>query len=621
MKIKLFGLSIATLFALGNAKNYNFNVVSILGEGYSLGVKYNDKVQFLNQALFPLFNGTVVEDNIKEYKYVAIDNQGHVIDEESITREYTDETSEINEVYNRSNKNVDVPELPEPFKPMFRMGAEKFKPISNNIIYNFYAKCNEKDYNFVSNEPFVRATGQSNKLNVNCTFTIIAPKKTYQGTGTIHLIGWGSRRYKKLSWGIKLDKKFMGRKSFKLRAMANEPTLIRERLSQELYNAAGVPSQQGAYARVFINDDTYGLYTMIDSFSKKWVAGTVHGDPNAKIGTSYKLYVNGRICSNFTYLGDSFENYKRTGTYKLDEFDKTVISPEDEAAQWAPLIQFTKLFTNWRRTYGNDMSDNAIKALGEFFNIESLLRLMSIETLTAALDNFWLYSSNAALYYNPERNNYQFISYDYDQSLGDWAYDELLDFNALAGDCYTWAHPDDTIIDHSFINSLLSHPQIQERYSVILAKVSKSTFDFETVSKFIDANVELISEDIQWNFDCLDRLDTEYTKGFVNHYTLEDFYNNINFTPIHNMSTYRKDDTMFGLKEWVQKKGDSCRAATANVNTDNDINISDDYLVEVYRNPSKSNSGSSSSSSEKLSFSVTTIALILFIQCVLFFVN
>jgi len=48
-----------------------------------------------------VFNGTVVEDNIKEYKYVAIDNQGHVIDEESITREYTDETSEINEVYNR----------------------------------------------------------------------------------------------------------------------------------------------------------------------------------------------------------------------------------------------------------------------------------------------------------------------------------------------------------------------------------------------------------------------------------------------------------------------------------------------------------------------------------------
>ncbi|OUM68976.1 hypothetical protein PIROE2DRAFT_3205 [Piromyces sp. E2] len=495
------------------------------------------------------------------------------------------------------------------------MGAEKFRPIPNNIIYNFYAKCNEDDYEFVSNQPYVRATKLSNNINVNCTFTIISPEDTFQSTGSIHLIGWGSRQYKKLSWAVKLDKKFMGRKAFKLRAMANEPTLIRERLAEELYNAVGVPSQQGTYARVFINEDTYGLYTLIDSFSKKWIAGTVHGNPKAKIGTSYKLYVNGRICSNFTYLGEDYESYKKVSTYKLDEFDKTLINPEDEPSLWAPLIRFTKLYTDWLKTYQNDMSDAAITALGKFLNIESLLRLMSIETLTAAFDNFWLYSSNAALYYNPERNNYQFISYDYDQSLGDWAYDELMHYDTLVEDCYTWAHPDDTIIDHSFINSLLSHPQIKQRYDVILAKASRSTFDFETVNKFIDALAELIREDVSWNFESLDKLNIEY-EGHVNHYSLEDFKNNLNYTPIQNMTTYRKDRTTFGLKDWVKKRGEGCRAYTKDVNTDNDVNISDDYNVEVYRDPSKNISSSGSTSI----FSTNTTTLFILLQCILFYI-
>jgi len=466
---------------------------------------------------------------------------------------------------------------------MFKMGAEKFNPIPNNLIYNFYAKCNDKDYSFVSNEPFVKATGVSNKLNVNCTFTIISPKDTYQSTGSIHLIGWGSRRYKKLSWAVKLDKKFMGRKAFKLRAVPNEPTLIRERLAEELYNAAGVPVQQGTYARVFINGDTYGLYTLIDSFSKNWIAGVVHGDSKAKIGVSYKLYVHGRKCSNFKYLDSDYKTYVKYGTYQIDEFDKSVINPDDEAAKWAPLIKFTKLYTDWNNKYKNDKSDAAIKALGKFLNIESLLRLMAIETLTAAFDNFWLYSSNAALYYNPERDNFQFISYDYDQSLGAWQHDDIVNYNTITKDCINWAKPqDESLLDHSFINSILSHPQIVSRYNIILAKISRETFDPDTVSNFVNALANIIREDITWNFEAIDKLKIDYN-GHVNHYTLKDFENNLVSTPIYYKNNYRYDNTTYGLMEWVQKKGDGCRNYTRNINTLNDVNISDNYEVKVYR--------------------------------------
>ncbi|ORX79365.1 hypothetical protein BCR32DRAFT_246451 [Anaeromyces robustus] len=589
MKIKFFSIFISSLFALGKAYNYNFNVVSILGEGYSLGVKIENTIYSLEPTLFPLFNGTITADYISEYKYVALNQQGAVVEEESISRTYTDTTSQINEVYNRTNKNIEIPELPEPLKPMFKMGGEDFKPIPNNIIYNFYAKCNDKDYTFVSNEPFLRETEENNDLNVNCTFTIISPKDTYQSTGSIHLIGWGSRQYKKLSWAVKLDKKFMGRKSFKLRAVANEPTLIRERLAEELYNAAGVPTQQGTYARVFINNDIYGLYTLIDSFSKNWIAGTVHGNSKAKIGVSYKFYANDdEVYPNFKYLGDDYNAYEESGNYEIDEFDKSTINPDNESEKWAPLIRFTQLYTDWYEKYNNDNSDSAIEALTKFLNVESLLRLMTIETLTAAFDNLWLYNSNSALYYNPERDNYQFISFDYDQSLGGWLYDENINYDTITEDCITWVNPNDPVIDHSFFNSLLSHPQILERYNVILAKVTRIIFDPDTVSKFIYSLAELIREDVSWNFESIDQLKIEYD-GHVNHYTFEDFENNLGYTPIHNITDYRFDDTPYGLMDWVKKKGDGCKNYTRNININNDINISDDYEVEVYRDNSKPN--------------------------------
>jgi len=212
-----------------------------------LGVKYNKKVVELKSTIFPLFNGTIKADKIYKYKYVAL-KDGKVVEEEKLTRTYSKKTKKINEVYNRTNKKYDVPELPEPFKPMFKMGSKDFEPLPKNVIYNVYANCDKEIYSTLSNKPFLKGEEELNNKTANCTFSIITPKSVFQSTGSIHLVGWLSRHYKKLSWSFKLDNEYLGRKSFKLRAVPNEPTLIREKLAIELFNAVGVPTQEGAYA-------------------------------------------------------------------------------------------------------------------------------------------------------------------------------------------------------------------------------------------------------------------------------------------------------------------------------------------------------------------------------------
>jgi len=472
---------------------------------------------------------------------------------------------------------------------MFKMGSEKFKPFPKNEIFNIYAECEGGDYTSLVNNPFLE-DHSSNQSNVNCTISIISPSSFYKGTGVMHILGYGSRRYKKLSWSLKFDTKFLGRKSVKLRAMANDPTLMREKLSIELFKAVSVPVQEGTYARLFINGDVFGLYSIIDSLSGKWISNYIHGDNKAKIGTSYNIISSPPKgpYADLKYLGDNYEAYSGNNVYEVDEYDEDAIKVDNEPAKWKHLIEFTKLYDNWVNNYSNDTSQKAIDELEKFLNIESVLRVLAVESLLVALDNFWLVMSNAALYYNPERKNYQILPYDFDEAMVGDKDDPLIDHDTYMSDCITWANKED-VFDRYFVNNLLKHPIIKNRYDVILAKITRETFNPEQVSPYVHAVADLIREDIEWNFRVIDDLDF-YPEGLVNHFTLQEFEGNIDSTPVDYDSSRNSDDAPFGIVQWSELRSNSCKEYTKSVDTSKSANISDD--IDVTTEDNKTSSGS-----------------------------
>jgi len=573
MKLNILGLSIASLIAYCEAKTFNFNVVSIKGEGFNLGVKYNNEVKPLNATHFPLFSGSVEADNITKYKYVVLDSTGKAAEEEKIERTYSEITSKTNEVYDRTNKDVEIPVLPQPFNSMFPMGCDEFKPIPSNVIYNVYAKCDEQAYSDLSSKPFI-SSSELNKAHVNCTITIVSPTKVFKSDGSIHVIGYGSRLYKKLSWNFKFNKKFLGRKSIKLRALATDPTLIRENLSTEIYKSVGVPVQEGTFARLIINGDTYGFYSLVDSFSKKWIGGYVHGNVKAKTGYTYKLFAREPTFADFLYLGENYEEYVH---YKPDEYDDQEANREDSKSLYPPLFNFLKQYNEWENTPGQP-----IDQLGKFFNIEALLRLLAVDTLTLGLDNFFLRVSNAAIYYNPEKKNYFIIPYDFDQTLRGDEDNPGLNPETYMSDCYTWAFQKEDTYKHRFFKTILDHPDIKKRYDVILAKTTNEIFNSKVLSEYIDAVANLIREDIQWTDDAMVSLPTTYN-GDVNNYTLEQFEGNLKDQPVSSEGKEISDGCEYGLMQAIELRSDACKAATQSVDTSNNENISDKEVVPLYK--------------------------------------
>ncbi|OUM59723.1 hypothetical protein PIROE2DRAFT_14660 [Piromyces sp. E2] len=572
------------LVALVNANNYRFNVVSIYGEGSQLGVKYGNIVKPLTASPFPLFTGDVVADDIKEYKYVSLNSVGEVIEEESITRTYSDDTSKINEVYNRTTKKVNIPELPKPFKDMFPMGTEKYKPFPNEI-YNIYAKCDEYPYGILTVDPFLKTYELPGK-SANCTITIISPENTFQSAGAVHLIGYGSRLFKKLSWNMKFEKKFMGRKAIKLRAMAYDASLMREKFASAIFKAAGVPVQECTYARLFINGDRYGLYSMVDNLNSKWIKNYIHGNSKAQIGFSYRLdsaHPKGPF-ADLRYHGDNYTVYENFYTYKVDEYEGKKTKPLNKATQYNLLIQFIKLYNTWTITYANDFSEKAVTELEKFLNLESLLRLIAVESLLMAADNFYIVNSNTELYYNTEKNYYQFLPFDFDNAMYGPSDNILIKPVGYLEDCLTWVNYDEGKFEHYFTNHLFKHPQIKDRYNVILAKISNYPFHKDVVHQYIRAVTDLIQEDVQWNFKLQDELSIGYG-GIQRHYTLTDFENNLVNRNL-DLSAFRNENgTRIDFMQFLEMRGDKCRDFTASVDLSKemskeyDISLTEEDLI------------------------------------------
>lgn len=66
--------------------------------------------------------------------------------------------------------------------------------------------------------------------------------------------------------------KFLGLKSFVLRNNIQDPSEMHEWLSMSLFRRMGLPAPREAFARLFVNNEYVGLYTIVESVDKSFLA-------------------------------------------------------------------------------------------------------------------------------------------------------------------------------------------------------------------------------------------------------------------------------------------------------------------------------------------------------------
>ena len=103
--------------------------------------------------------------------------------------------------------------------------------------------------------------------------------------------GAGSRRPNKPSLRLDFNRytsgqDFLGLKSFVLRNNSQDASNMRERLSMLFFRRMGIPASKEAHARLYINEQFVGLFTIVESLDKEFLQKNfVDGD-----GWLYKYY-------------------------------------------------------------------------------------------------------------------------------------------------------------------------------------------------------------------------------------------------------------------------------------------------------------------------------------------
>jgi len=102
---------------------------------------------------------------------------------------------------------------------------------------------------------------------------MIQKKKTFE---KVHfdLGGSSARSFGRQGFNIKIkDKKkdLYGRTQFRLRSDPRDPTTLRSKLSCDMLNRMGAVSISANYATLYVNDEYFGFYVLMDAPKLSWI--------------------------------------------------------------------------------------------------------------------------------------------------------------------------------------------------------------------------------------------------------------------------------------------------------------------------------------------------------------
>jgi spore coat protein H len=207
--------------------------------------------------------------------------------------------------------------------------------------------------------------------------------------------------------------RFYGLKKLNIIGDQNDVSVVRAKVSLDALRAFGLPAQRALLTHFIINDgarvnDVYvTTEQMNDDFVEAWF-GT-------NTGNLYKCgYQGARADLRYVSPGTptTYRNLGNGETYK-EEINEDNPNYQD----LADFIYFI-----------NKSSDEQFRAdLPKWLNVEGFLRNMAADVVVGQWDGIWFGANNYYLYHNPETGRFEYLPYDYDNTIGidffniDWA--------------------------------------------------------------------------------------------------------------------------------------------------------------------------------------------------------
>ncbi|KAF9917421.1 hypothetical protein BX616_001045 [Lobosporangium transversale] len=522
LRASLAGLLVLATTAFADI---TFNVVGYPStDNGSFGVSVDGKITKLstNDTTFPVWSGTVPGTTSSvNYQYVELNAEGTSVKAENFTRTLpnSNDTHTYNEFFERKTTKWTLPHIPYVYLATWPSYTKVF---NEDEIATIHATADPAQLAALDANP------DSPEIFVN--FRWIDHQMIYSQTNiSFKTSGKSSKDYKKQAYRFKFEtdigQSFFSRPNIKLRSEVTDPTIMREKIYIDMLNSVGVPTQQGQYVRLFVNNKPRGLYMMVEDVKKSFIKQTVHGgDGKIPLGS---LMQNSSPARN--NRADLIFKGTNTSDYDPEVYESINLGNNPPTNPMAQLIQFMA-----------DLRDfdpvNTPDPVGYWNNtrldLDGFLRNMAMEYLGGTYDNYWMAGSNYFIYFNPTlgtQGKWQWVPTDFDGTFGN-----RFPTNIIS--------PYQTVYsfqpDHPLVSKLIiKNKEINALFEQTLKDIVGWAYNPYVLFPRIAAYNQMLLEDYTW-----DRAIVRTGPGKDTGFTVEDFHNNLEI---------RTKDMQTSLKGWI----------------------------------------------------------------------
>lgn len=330
-------------------------------------------------------------------------------------------------------------------------------------LNNIYITMNPNDLNTLYQDV-------QSDVYYKATFVYVMPNRrdTITNVG-FRLRGNTSRVSAKKSFKVSFNEfeaaqKYQGLKKLNLNGAHNDPAVIREKLFYHVWRKAGLPERRASFVRVFINNNYYGAYTMMEEISKEWLEDA-YGNNG---GNLYKCLYPGDLA----YLGTDQNKYKAV---KHSNTERAYNLKTNEILDdYSDLVKLCAQL---------DQAPNATfeQKIHEVLNVNATLKAMAVEVMTGHWDDYIYNKNNYYLYKNNKTGKFEFISYDADNTLGvDWVQRDWATRNVNS-----WL-PSSSNEKRPLVSKLLAIPNFRQQYNLYIDSIAKYIMHPDSIFPYIN---------------------------------------------------------------------------------------------------------------------------------------
>ncbi|KAI8876577.1 hypothetical protein K501DRAFT_261925 [Backusella circina FSU 941] len=523
------------------AADVQYSVIAFPSSGQNVGVSVGGQTVALQQSSdHPnLFSGSAPSGD--SYQYVIINGQANT--PETTTRKLAQGTTSTgNEFFNRSQTIYDVPDLPQAYNPYYPTLMTNLN--NSNEVATIIMTVNATALDAFNQNPTASGLKDANVTD----FVYISNKEIYKFAGAgLSTSGQSTKDFSKQSWAIDFGKYnnnvqkdlLFGRSTLKLRAEETDGSFAREKLTLDMLAAAGAPTLSSSWVRVFINNEAYGLFLLMDDASTHLIDDVLHGG-DWKYPTTGATYKGNALSDtqegNLVYIDDNEASYS-ADLYKLEDNgeDKTIGKNNSQSR----LIEFIKTLSQINPSDATDAQHPG--AIANLVDPQPTLTHIAMNFLIGSWDGFWYQASNYYLNQDFGNNKWYLITYDFDEVFGNGVEDAGM--NTVAYQNYSKPGS-----QRPFVTVFLNNTYYQGVFEDILKTIVKKFFKSSVIDARLKAWEQMLAEDITWT-----RAIPGKSPGTKTTFTLQDFQDGLLGT---NGST-------ISISQWVSKRA---QALTSQLN-------------------------------------------------------